>query len=235
MFGNFQSPPFDIFANPLTQNAAGLWCTTVAILPGTYEYLFFDFTEGAEGFAPGESCTVTNFGFTNRSLVVGNTSPQSETFVWESCATSQTINLEITCPADVTVSCDESTAIADTGMATATNQCGTPVITSSDVSTQGAGCNAFNFMITRTWMATDNAGNTATCNQIITVEDTADPMLACPADFTGTCTDSTDPANTGLATATDNCSAAADIVITCLLYTSPSPRDQRGSRMPSSA
>ena len=27
----------------------------------------------------------------------------------------------------------------------------------------------------------------------------------------------------------------AMIVLTCLLYTSPSPRDQRGSRMPSSA
>ena len=28
---------------------------------------------------------------------------------------------------------------------------------------------------------------------------------------------------------------AGDLVLTCLLYTSPSPRDQRGSRMPSSA
>ena len=28
---------------------------------------------------------------------------------------------------------------------------------------------------------------------------------------------------------------SAEIVGTCLLYTSPSPRDQRGSRMPSSA
>ena len=27
----------------------------------------------------------------------------------------------------------------------------------------------------------------------------------------------------------------ADMSLTCLLYTSPSPRDQRGSRMPSSA
>ena len=27
----------------------------------------------------------------------------------------------------------------------------------------------------------------------------------------------------------------ADVIWTCLLYTSPSPRDQRGSRMPSSA
>ena len=29
--------------------------------------------------------------------------------------------------------------------------------------------------------------------------------------------------------------AAAVVIIACLLYTSPSPRDQRGSRMPSSA
>ena len=28
---------------------------------------------------------------------------------------------------------------------------------------------------------------------------------------------------------------ATDLLLTCLLYTSPSPRDQRGSRMPSSA
>ena len=28
---------------------------------------------------------------------------------------------------------------------------------------------------------------------------------------------------------------AVDLTTTCLLYTSPSPRDQRGSRMPSSA
>ena len=27
----------------------------------------------------------------------------------------------------------------------------------------------------------------------------------------------------------------SSIIVTCLLYTSPSPRDQRGSRMPSSA
>ena len=37
------------------------------------------------------------------------------------------------------------------------------------------------------------------------------------------------------ATLVDTDRAAIDIVGTCLLYTSPSPRDQRGSRMPSSA
>ena len=32
-----------------------------------------------------------------------------------------------------------------------------------------------------------------------------------------------------------NSSNTPDFLVTCLLYTSPSPRDQRGSRMPSSA
>ena len=31
------------------------------------------------------------------------------------------------------------------------------------------------------------------------------------------------------------CGFRADLVVNCLLYTSPSPRDQRGTRMPSSA
>ena len=33
----------------------------------------------------------------------------------------------------------------------------------------------------------------------------------------------------------NSCLLKTDLIITCLLYTSPSPRDQRGSRMPSSA
>ena len=33
----------------------------------------------------------------------------------------------------------------------------------------------------------------------------------------------------------DNGDCTSDFIYTCLLYTSPSPRDQRGSRMPSSA
>ena len=36
-------------------------------------------------------------------------------------------------------------------------------------------------------------------------------------------------------TAAKEISGDIDILVACLLYTSPSPRDQRGSRMPSSA
>ena len=61
-----------------------------------------------------------------------------------------------------------------------------------------------------TWTITDNSGNMATCIQVIVVEDNEAPTITCPA----------------------NISESAD---TCLLYTSPSPRDRTRSRMPSSA
>ncbi len=110
----------------------------------------------------------------------------------------------VTCPADTTIECDESSAPANTGTATATdNLDAAPVITYGDVETPGA-C-AHEKTITRTWTATDCAGNTHSCDQIITVVDTTDPLITCPADTTIECSDSMLPANTGSATATDNC------------------------------
>ena len=50
-----------------------------------------------------------------------------------------------------------------------------------------------NNTIERTWSATDDCGNTATCLQIIDVADDAAPVITCPADVNLDCTDSTDP------------------------------------------
>ena len=61
----------------------------------------------------------------------------------------------ITCPVNATINCEDSTAPATTGMATATSDCGNPEITFSDVSTQGQGCSANSYIITRTWSAMD--------------------------------------------------------------------------------
>ena len=47
--------------------------------------------------------------------------------------------------------------------------------------------------IERTWSATDDCGNTATCLQIIDVADDTPPVITCPADVNLDCTDSTDP------------------------------------------
>ncbi|MFK7810127.1 MAG: cohesin domain-containing protein, partial [Saprospiraceae bacterium] len=64
------------------------------------------------------------------------------------------------------------------------------------------------------WTATDACGNSSSCMQTITVVDNSPPTISCPADQNLTCTDSTEPANTGNATASDNCTNDADIEIT---------------------
>lgn len=105
----------------------------------------------------------------------------------------------ITCPIDVIIECDESTDPSNTGEATATDNLDpAPVVTFVDVTSSGA-C-AEEQVITRTWTATDCAGNTDVCVQTITVVDTTDPIIFCPADTTIDCTDSTDPSNTGVPT-----------------------------------
>ena len=113
-------------------------------------------------------------------------------------------------PADVTVQCDESILPEDTdGPATATDNCGTvgptKVLGYIDVADLSY-CNGTG-IITRTWVAEDDCGNTAGHVQIITVKDTIAPTFTfTPANITIQCDDSILPADTnGPATATDNC------------------------------
>ena len=59
------------------------------------------------------------------------------------------------------------------------------------------GACAQEYTIARTWTATDACGNTSTCLQTITIEDSTPPAFTiCAADITIECTASTDPANT---------------------------------------
>ena len=116
----------------------------------------------------------------------------------------------IACPADATIECSDSTAPSNTGMASATDNCpGLVDITWSDQITPGA-C-ASNKTIERTWIATDACGNTDTCVQTITVQDTTAPTIVCSA--TGASVDSECEAVVLFsATATDNCCISADDV-----------------------
>lgn len=80
----------------------------------------------------------------------------------------------ITCPADVTLECPADTSIEGTGRATATdNYDDAPDITYAD-SVRGD-CSQ---VIERTWTATDAAGNSSTCVQVITVVDTTAPVVS---------------------------------------------------------
>jgi hypothetical protein len=90
----------------------------------------------------------------------------------------------ITCPASVTLNCQDNSSVAANGSATATDACGIASITSSDASTQDANINNaghYNYVITRTWTATDKNGNSSNCVQTITVQDITAPVVACPA------------------------------------------------------
>jgi len=115
----------------------------------------------------------------------------------------------ITCPAGVTIECDDSMMPAFTGTATATDNCdAAPVITSSDA-TVGGGCPQ-EYALIRTWTATDACDNVAECTQTITVFDDTAPVLTCPPNATVNC-DNVTPAAAGQATASDNCDASPTI------------------------
>src|SRR5690606_29267182 len=114
---------------------------------------------------------------------------------------------EIECPSDITISCTASTDPSNTGEVHSTEY----TISYTDVSTQDADgvagtCDDYEYVITRTWTAVDACGNSSSCVQIITIEDTEAPVISCPANLTLECGSNTDPSATGFATATDNCS-----------------------------
>ncbi|WP_406683657.1 gliding motility-associated C-terminal domain-containing protein [Seonamhaeicola sp. MEBiC1930] len=73
-------------------------------------------------------------------------------------------------PGDITVECD---SIPDTETITATDNCGDAIVTTQDVRTDGDCPN--NYIIARTWIATDECGLTTTHTQLITVQDTTAP------------------------------------------------------------
>ncbi|MFZ1945953.1 MAG: hypothetical protein WAW06_00210, partial [bacterium] len=89
------------------------------------------------------------------------------------------------CPQDVTVECD---AVPAAPAMTASDDCDASVaIGYNEQRTDGA-C-PDNYVLTRTWTATDNCGNVARCVQLVTVVDTTDPRFVgvLPGDVTVEC------------------------------------------------
>jgi len=95
---------------------------------------------------------------------------------------SQTITVDdttapiITCPADqLSLECNADTSIAATGSATATDNCGSAAISSSDATSANCGSTV---SITRTFTSGDDCGNQSTCDQLIATQDTTPPTIA---------------------------------------------------------
>lgn len=97
------------------------------------------------------------------------------------------------------------------------DNCGVPVVTVTETDNGGAGSATNPRIITRTFRATDSAGNFSEDVQVITVADGTAPTLNVPADITVNLpanSTATSMAVTFTPTATDNCSGAVTIVST---------------------
>ncbi|RKX18501.1 MAG: hypothetical protein DRP51_09065, partial [Candidatus Zixiibacteriota bacterium] len=109
------------------------------------------------------------------------------------------------CPEDIILNCGDSNHPDNTGYATATDLCDDALdIIWSD-------SEPIDNVITRTWTATDDYGNTATCEQLITLAVDDEPPVfveACPADVAVECDQIPEAATM---TATDNC---GDVTVT---------------------
>ncbi len=120
----------------------------------------------------------------------------------------------ISCPASITVSCASDVPAVDISSAAATDNCSYVVTHVGDVITNQTCANRFT--LTRTYRATDGAGNSAECLQVITVNDDQPPQLTDPTVSQSALW----PPNhtmrdiTLTYTVSDNCSATTSVSIT---------------------
>ncbi len=122
----------------------------------------------------------------------------------------------INCPADVTVDCDAGIDPVTTGNPIVSDNCTAVldlIVTYVDSGVPGT-C-ADDQPVLRTWIVTDECGNTNSCVQEITVQDTVAPEIvpgSCPDDITINCDNG--KFGVGSPSFTDNCTLDGSIVIT---------------------
>ena len=74
-------------------NGDNIWSTTIFLNPGAYEYKFSaDNWAISENLVPGSTCTVTNFGYTNRSVTISGPTILNA-YIWGACT--------IACPPEI--------------------------------------------------------------------------------------------------------------------------------------
>ena len=110
-------------------------------------------------------------------------------------------------PANITIQCYSDLPACSPDNATASDNCGVPVVTCSDGSLSGTECAG---SVIRTFKATDACGNSSIATQTIIINDKTNPVITCPPAAFFDCT----TGDAGTATATDNCTASNAITIT---------------------
>lgn len=111
-----------------------------------------------------------------------------------------------TIPSDITINCDDAIPTAES--LAATDACSDATVVFVETSTQDTiGCAQYSYVITRTWTATDEANNTATGTQLITVQDIEAPLFIAST-----------PDTLHVLTATNNTDCSATVNINILQY-----------------
>ncbi|HSF90536.1 MAG TPA: hypothetical protein VLA46_14025, partial [Saprospiraceae bacterium] len=112
--------------------------------------------------------------------------------------------LTLSAPLNLSLGCMDSTDPSVTGFATATDACeGDIIITYSDEIVYGV-CSQ-DFLLTRTWTASNGCSELGSVDQEIEVTDSTIPILTVPEYITISCVTHTSPNITGMASAIDNC------------------------------
>ena len=151
-------------------------------------------SETLAGDAAGNYTVVRTFTATDDC---GNSTTATQTITVE-----DTTAPELTIPADYTAECSDELVM---DAASASDNCGE--VTIEEVSETIAGDCAGSYTIVRTFTATDDAGNSTSATQTITVEDTTAPeFTSVPADYTAECSDELILDD---ASASDNCGAVS--------------------------
>ncbi len=119
----------------------------------------------------------------------------------------------ITCPANVTVSCvTDIPAPNFTTVQTSDNCDGEIDVTvNADVTTNFVCQNSYTIL--RVYTAYDACGNSSSCTQSITIDDTTPPTVTCPANITVTCTADVPAPNTAAVSSSDNCTGSVVVTV----------------------
>jgi len=159
----------------------------------------------------GDSCgTITCDHASGDFFPVGETTVKCSSTLGATCSFKVTVKdaqkPTIIPPPDASYECKSQVPVADPTQATASDNCDTPTVTVSDTNNSGAGNSSDPYIIKRTFTATDDATNSASATQTITVIDDMPPQISCPGDVSAVAPVGTCAANVNFAVgATDNC------------------------------
>ena len=106
-------------------------------------------------------------------------------------------------PQDMTVECDNVPPMAPGSAITATDNCEGPLTITDGLELRIDGNCPSNYTLDRRWTITDACGNSTVHTQVVTVQDTTDPVIVAEDMVEIACEDW--PVDTAMATASDNC------------------------------